>query len=310
MCKLSIITACYNSQNYIENFIKKILKTLEPITNSFEIIIVDDGSTDNSDKVLSKISENNKNIKVVFLKKNYGQATAIYEGIKISRGQYFYTTDIDLEVDEKYLQILYNNITSGSKECIFCLNEIDNSKSLTSKIFKKIFFIFSKIFLENSWMLNVNSTFIATDKCRDRLKKINFNNKNLSVLIHSINNKDFIKINRSKEIKETSYTLEKRFQIALDFFILGSKNFFSRSILLISISFIFSIFFLFYHLTTLILNDFFTPVPGYFSLLALIILFGSLSTFFGFLSFYIALNSKRENDNLENKITKVINLFP
>tara|TARA_Y100000816_G_scaffold285970_1_gene266351 strand:+ start:659 stop:1579 length:921 start_codon:yes stop_codon:yes gene_type:complete len=288
MYDLSIITSAYNSKNYIDEFIKRTSKVVKEITDSFEIIIVDDYSDDIDEKFYEELIQKNKNIKVVLLNQNYGQAIAITEGIKVSNGRLFYTTDIDLEVNENHIKILYNKILNENRDCIYCVNNNDNSKSIFSKIFKFFFFLFAKIFLENSANLNINSTFIGNEYARKTISRMNFNNNNLSILISKLKNKNFLKIDRKSDVKTTSYTFEKRFQIALDFFLFSSNKLFSKLIILIML--IFSISFIYFIISTLIFltNPYKDLVPGYFSLISLLILFGTLSTLFAFLSFYLA----------------------
>ena len=71
---------------------------------------------------------------------------AFYEGIKVSKGKYFYTTDIDLEVNPKYLNILFDRIIKTNKDCIFCINKNDNSKSKLEKFLKFIFLVLQEYF--------------------------------------------------------------------------------------------------------------------------------------------------------------------
>ena len=305
MYDLSIITSAYNSKNYIDEFIKRTSKVAKEITDRFEIIIVDDNSDDIDEKFYEELIQKNKNIKVVFLNQNYGQAIAITEGIKVSSGKLFYTTDIDLEVNENNIKILYNKILNENRDCIYCINNNDNSKSIFSKIFKFFFFLFAKLFLENSTSLNINSTFIGNEYARKKISRMNFNNNNLSILIFGLKNKNFLKIDRKSDVKTTSYTFEKRFQIALEFFLFNSNKLFSKLIILIML--IFSISFI-YFITSLLMfltNPYKDMVPGYLSLISLIIIFGTLSTLFAFLSFYLAFKNRTARHE-EIRILKII----
>ncbi len=105
--KLSIIIPMYNAEKYIEKCIKSILnQTLEEI----EIIIVNDGSTDNSLKMVKKYEENKKII--IQNEQNGGSSKARNKGLSLARGKYIYFIDADdyLEEDEKILENLYNII--------------------------------------------------------------------------------------------------------------------------------------------------------------------------------------------------------
>lgn len=105
--KLSIIIPMYNAEKYIEKCIKSILnQTLEEI----EIIIVNDGSTDNSLEIVKKYEENKKII--IQNNKNEGLTKTRNNALKLAKGKYIYFMDADdyLEENEKILENLYNII--------------------------------------------------------------------------------------------------------------------------------------------------------------------------------------------------------
>jgi len=91
--KLSIIIPVYNEENHIEEVIARVQKA--PIDISREIIIVDDGSTDKTGKILKKNRE--ENIKTVYFPKNKGKGAAIRKGLTIAKGEIILVQDADLE---------------------------------------------------------------------------------------------------------------------------------------------------------------------------------------------------------------------
>ena len=108
--KLSIIIAVFNEEKTIIEILKKIKETKK---NKFEyeIIVVNDGSTDNTYQLLIQ----NKNLysKIINFKKNSGKGFAIKEGLKISSGKYIIFQDADLEYDPNdfnYFCDLYNKM--------------------------------------------------------------------------------------------------------------------------------------------------------------------------------------------------------
>ena len=92
---LSIIIPAYNEGNYLAELISKIKKVdFSKLQLKYEIIIVDDGSTDNTQEVLSKIN----NIKII-TQKNSGKGQAVQKGIQFSTGDFILIQDADLEYD-------------------------------------------------------------------------------------------------------------------------------------------------------------------------------------------------------------------
>ena len=90
MSKLSVVMAVYNAEKYIEASIESILKQT---FNDFEVIIINDGSTDNTSYYLSEIKD--KRVKVYNSDKNSGVAKALNAGIKLTSGEYIAIADAD-----------------------------------------------------------------------------------------------------------------------------------------------------------------------------------------------------------------------
>ena len=79
--KLSIVVPCYNESLNIVATFERIKKNIEKITENYEIIFVDDGSTDNSAEILAKNAQREKNLKVLQFSRNFGHQSAMFAGI-------------------------------------------------------------------------------------------------------------------------------------------------------------------------------------------------------------------------------------
>lgn len=98
--KLSVVTTLYCSEQYIDEFLSRILqsiKQLKEIGNSYEVILVDDGSPDNSLQKAVEFSKKNKKIKVIELSRNHGHHRAMMIGMEHTAANMVFLTDIDLE---------------------------------------------------------------------------------------------------------------------------------------------------------------------------------------------------------------------
>lgn len=95
MKKLSVVVCVYNEEENIKPLIEKIESSINNI--DYEVVYVDDGSTDNTVKEI--MLQNRKWIKLIELKKNYGQSSAMAAGIEYSEGEYIATLDGDLQND-------------------------------------------------------------------------------------------------------------------------------------------------------------------------------------------------------------------
>ena len=95
---ISIVIPIYNEQDNIIQLIKEVRAALEKKIN-YEIIIVDDGSDDNTYEAVNKIKKNNKNITIISHIKNYGQSVGLRTGITEANSEYIVTLDGDGQND-------------------------------------------------------------------------------------------------------------------------------------------------------------------------------------------------------------------
>ncbi len=99
--KLSVIVPAYNQGEYIYRNMHEMLKTFKKHGNGFEVILVDDGSTDDTYKEVSLIKD--KALKVVSYRRNMGKGHALKHGFKHSSGEYVTFIDSDLDIHPKNL---------------------------------------------------------------------------------------------------------------------------------------------------------------------------------------------------------------
>ena len=103
----------YNEQDNISILCERLKNVLNDISENWEIILIDDGSTDNTRSVASKIIKENKKIKGVFLRRNYGQTSAMMAGFQYSSGDIIISMDGDLQNDPKDIPHLIKKLDEG-----------------------------------------------------------------------------------------------------------------------------------------------------------------------------------------------------
>ena len=99
---VSVIVPFYNAQFHIQKCIDVLLN--QDFTKSFEIIMIDDASTDNSKNILNQ--NNNKKISLYSLTENSGPGAARNLGLKMAKGKYIFFHDVDDTVDPNILTVL------------------------------------------------------------------------------------------------------------------------------------------------------------------------------------------------------------
>lgn len=108
---LSIFFPCFNDSKSIGKLVENANSIAKKYTGKFEIIVVDDASTDSSKKVLHKLLKKYKQLKVIFHDKNLGYGGALRSGFKAARNELIFYTDGDGQYDVKELPILLSLMT-------------------------------------------------------------------------------------------------------------------------------------------------------------------------------------------------------
>ncbi|MGL5568829.1 MAG: glycosyltransferase family 2 protein [Cetobacterium sp.] len=162
--KISIVVPVYNVEKYLKRCIDSILAQT---FKEFELIIINDGASDNSSKILDEYSKIDERIKVIH-KKNEGCSAARNDGIKLSKAEYIGFVDGDDYIEPKMYEKLYNQIKKNENvDMIECGVKINNlltkekeiilpkvySSAVWSKLFKlKIIKKYNIYFPMNTYM--------------------------------------------------------------------------------------------------------------------------------------------------------------
>ena len=109
----SVVVPLYNEAESLEELHRRLTRVLQPLTDSFELIFVDDGSTDNSFAVLRTLHEQDSRVKAIRLRKNFGKASALSTGFKEAKGSRVITLDADLQDLPEEIPALIKKVEEG-----------------------------------------------------------------------------------------------------------------------------------------------------------------------------------------------------
>lgn len=110
---LSVVVPILNEAPTLEELADRLVCTLRRVGKSYEVIFVDDGSTDDSAKLLKGLYEFHPTIKVIRLNRNYGQHMAIFAGLERARGEVVVTLDGDLQNPPEEIPRLLEKVQEG-----------------------------------------------------------------------------------------------------------------------------------------------------------------------------------------------------
>ena len=111
--KVSVVIPVYNEEENVPILYDQLKEVLEEIPYDYEIIFVDDGSTDRTPQILEEIAKKDKKVKVILFARNFGQTPAMVAGIDHATGDVVITMDGDLQNDPKDIPRLLEKIEEG-----------------------------------------------------------------------------------------------------------------------------------------------------------------------------------------------------
>lgn len=138
---LSIVVPVYNEEENIANFYKAVTDVMSGLTYDYEIIFVDDGSSDSSSMILRGIAYNDKHVKVLLLARNFGHQTALTCGLDYAHGDAVITMDGDMQHPPALIPELVRLWESGYDVVRTIRDSTEDAswaKSFTSKYYYKL----------------------------------------------------------------------------------------------------------------------------------------------------------------------------
>lgn len=112
-CKLSVVVPCFNEQEAVPIFYNEVKKVLGTLKAEYEIIFVDDGSSDKTLEEVKELSEKDKCVHYVSFSRNFGKEAAMYAGLKKAAGDYVVIMDVDLQDPPSLIPEMLSAVRSG-----------------------------------------------------------------------------------------------------------------------------------------------------------------------------------------------------
>ncbi len=138
---ISVVVPVFNEQESLENFSKELFASLKNIRLDYQVIFIDDGSTDRSLEILKEIEKKDKGIRIYSFRKNNGKAEALTLGFQKAKGDYVVTLDADLQDKPKEIGKLLTEVKKGKWDvvCGWRKERKDSvGKILSSKVFNSL----------------------------------------------------------------------------------------------------------------------------------------------------------------------------
>ncbi len=145
---LSIVIPLFNEQDNVNTLLEELNKHVDPLNVSYEIILIDDGSSDETWANIDSASNKNENVVAVRLARNFGHQHALLAGLTTARGQAIISMDGDLQHPPSLIKELVDKHKEGYMVVNTYRDDVDVSsffKRKTSSLFYKVFSVLTDV---------------------------------------------------------------------------------------------------------------------------------------------------------------------
>lgn len=216
MTHLSVVIPLFNESSLIIELISRVKRNVELITEDFEIILVDDGSDDDSWNLIQLQASKEDRIKGLRFSRNFGQHYAITAGLHNTSGEWVVVMDGDLQDRPEVIPDLYNKVKSGF-DVVFVSRQ-NRPEKLFYKIAQKFFYLVLRILSGIDFDSRQANFSIVNKRVVEAFKCFPENSRFYgSTIIWLGFNRGFILADHgSRYSGKPSYTLRKRIKLASD----------------------------------------------------------------------------------------------
>ena len=137
---ISVIVPCYNEEESIPLFYKEIKEITKKMKAKFEIIFINDGSSDNTLNIIRTLAKKDKMVRYISFSRNFGKEAGILAGLEASCGKYVCMMDVDLQDPPHLLIEMYEEIKKGEYDCIATRSVSRNGYSFLRKTLTKLYY--------------------------------------------------------------------------------------------------------------------------------------------------------------------------
>lgn len=178
---VSVVAPFYNEEKVIAEFIMQLSKVMQQHFSKYEIILVDDGSTDKTSEICRTIAQKNLSLRIISLSRNYGHEIALTAGIEHSQGDYVIQIDADLQHPPQLIPILYEKIIEGY-DVVYAERRNRDKENFIKKSLTRLFYYIANKMTGLTIPNNATNFRIINRKVVDSITRFKENNRHLLML--------------------------------------------------------------------------------------------------------------------------------
>lgn len=135
---ISTIVTVYNNEDTINELYEKISSVFEKIGRSYELIFINDASTDNSWEIIKDLQKKDPHIKAIDFRRHYGESAGLQAGFDLSKGDYVFTISPSLENDPEVFEELYEKVQTEECDMVLGVRKGRYDGRPISRLYSKI----------------------------------------------------------------------------------------------------------------------------------------------------------------------------
>lgn len=216
MSKISIVIPVYYNSDTLMMLYEDMKEKILGVIGDYEIVMVDDGSGDNSWEVMNHIREMDDNVKCVRLSRNFGEHAAILAGLSQCSGDCVVTKQADLQEDSRLILEMYDKWKEGNKVVIAVRAQRD--ESFIKKFFANAYYSIVRKFIDKNMPEGGFDCYLVDRQVRDVLLALDENNSALTLqLLWCGFRPAFVYFHRlDREVGKSRWTFAKKFKLVMD----------------------------------------------------------------------------------------------
>ena len=213
---ISVVTPVYACGECLDLLYQRLIQSISKITESFEIIMVNDASPDNSWELIKQLSDKDPRVKGINLSRNFGQHYAITAGLDFAKGDWVVVMDCDLQDQPEMISRLYDEAQKGYDVVVGIRAQRNDRylKKLLSKLFYKSYYFFTEIKINH----NFGNFGIYSQKVIQNVNKFKEQNRSFGLFVIWLGfARQEIEIEHAKrEYGKSAYNFPKMLDLAID----------------------------------------------------------------------------------------------
>jgi len=145
---LSVIVPCFNEEEVINETYKRLKSVLANLEYKSEIIFINDGSTDETEHILSELTKTDNNIKIISFSRNFGHQRAVTAGLNNCKSDMAVIIDADLQDPPEVIPEMIQTMIDSNAQVVYCVRKSRKGEGIFKKLSAKVFYRLLNFFSE------------------------------------------------------------------------------------------------------------------------------------------------------------------